>query len=298
MFNAIITTCSEAMSSFMALLFQLASAVGLPYYGMAIILFTIVIKILLYPLTWKQTKSMRRMAELQPKMQELQKKFANDKQKLNQKMMELYSTENVNPYSGCLPILVQIPILYIFYNTLRTFPYGEDASAWFFGYHLPTTYGWDDFAHWPLPVLVGASVYVSSKISMAINKPPEVKTAKGKKLPPPPNPAEKTQKMMLTIMPFFLAYICFSLPSGMSFYFVTMNFVSALQSYYINRKLRRETEQRQAAIAAQEARKRGKTAEPPEEAEAPEQTAEPEKTKTVKLKKTMKLKESKTPSKT
>ncbi|MDR1605090.1 MAG: YidC/Oxa1 family membrane protein insertase [Gracilibacteraceae bacterium] len=256
MFNAV----TEAMASFMALLFQAAAAVGLPYYGVAIILFTVIIKICLYPLTWKQTKSMRRMAEVQPKMQELQKKFANDKQKLNQKVMELYNKENISPSAGCLPILVQLPVLWIFYRMLNTFPYGEDASAWFFGYHLSSIYGWRDFAHWPLPILVGLTVFASTKISMAMNKPPApAAPGKGKKAPPPPpNPAENTQKIMLTVMPFFLAYVSFSLPAGMSIYFVTMNVVSGLQSYYMSKKLRKEIAQRQEVSAAEGKERKGR----------------------------------------
>jgi YidC/Oxa1 family membrane protein insertase len=295
MFNAVISGCTDAMASFMMLLFQLTSAVGLPYYGVVIIIFTIVVKIILFPLTWKQTKSMRRMAEVQPKLQELQKKFAHDKQKLNQKIMDLYNKENVNPYSGCLPILVQLPILWIFYNVLRTFNYGDGASAWFLGYHLPAVYGFNDFLHWPLPILVGISAYASTKISMAINKPPAPPATPGKKknkpLPPPPNPAEKTQKMMLVFMPIFLAYISFSLPSGMSLYFVTMNLVSGLQSYYINRTLRRETERRAAGASVQAAGKREKAEEWSEDEAGKEN--QPQKMKM----KNPKLKESKTPSK-
>jgi YidC/Oxa1 family membrane protein insertase len=254
MFNAVINEATGAMSSFMTLLFRLTSAVGLPYYGASIIIFTCIIKTCLYPLTWKQAKSMRRMAEVQPKMQELQKKFANDKQKLNQKIMELYNKENINPSAGCLPILIQLPVLWIFYRMLISFPYGEEASAWFLGYHLTQTYGWSDFAHWPLPVLVGATMYASTKISMAMNKSSVAAPAgKGKKpLPPPPNQAENIQKIMLTVMPFFLAYVSFSLPSGMSLYFVTMNVVSALQSYYMNKMLRRELARRLEAGADSE----------------------------------------------
>ncbi|MDR1960963.1 MAG: YidC/Oxa1 family membrane protein insertase [Gracilibacteraceae bacterium] len=243
-----IQAITDGMASFLEILFGLASAVGLHSYGWAVIMFTIIIRMLIYPLTWKQTKSMRRMAEVQPKMQELQKKFAHDKQKLNQKIMELYSKENVNPYAGCLPVIVQLPVIMIFYNMLRTFPFGDGPSSIFFGYHLTEIYGWRDFAHWPLAILVGLSAYFSTKISMSMNKPP-VPTDKGKKAPPTPQQAqaENMQKIMLRVMPFFLLYITFTLPSGLGWYFFTTNAVSALQSYYIGSKLQKEAARKQAA---------------------------------------------------
>jgi YidC/Oxa1 family membrane protein insertase len=136
-----VNTVVQGMTTFLEWLFSLSSMIGLPYYGVAIILFTVIIKILLYPLTWKQMSSMRKMTELQPKMKELQKKYGNDKQKLNQKVMELYSKEQVNPYAGCLPIVIQLPILWAFYRTLYSFPYGNDASVWFLGFDITKSYG-------------------------------------------------------------------------------------------------------------------------------------------------------------
>ncbi len=90
-----------------------------PNYGVAIILFTIVIKAALSPLDLKSRRSMRRMNELKPKMDALQKKYANDKEKLNQKMSELYKAEKANPLSGCLPMLLSLPILFFMFAAMR-----------------------------------------------------------------------------------------------------------------------------------------------------------------------------------
>ncbi|NLI92878.1 MAG: YidC/Oxa1 family membrane protein insertase [Peptococcaceae bacterium] len=219
------------MATFLQWLFTFSSMIGLPYYGVAIILFTVIIKILLYPLTWKQMSSMRKMTELQPKMKELQKKYANDKQKLNQKIMELYSKEQVNPYAGCLPLVIQLPILWAFYQTLYSFPYGNDASIWFFGFDITKAYGFAVSYHLVLPLLAAVTTYFMSKVSTPTNPGSSA-----------PNGTEQTQKIMLIFMPFFMAYIVATLPSGLGFYIITMNIVSMLQTIYINKKLAAEKE--------------------------------------------------------
>jgi YidC/Oxa1 family membrane protein insertase len=214
---------------FYRFLFKLSSSVGLPYYGVAIILFTILIKILLYPLTYKQTASMRKMMELSPAIAEIQKKYASDKVKANQKIMELYAKEKANPYMGCLPLLIQMPILWAFYRALMVFPYGNEASAWFLGFNLTVTYGFTMDFHILLPVLSGITTYLMSKITSSTNS-----TASQ------PESAQQTQKIMLIFMPFFLAYITASVPSGFGIYIITMNIVSALQTLYINKHLEKQ----------------------------------------------------------
>ena len=88
-------------------------------YGLTIIIFTLIVKLCLYPLYIKQTKSTARMAEVQPKMQALQNKYANDKETLNIKMAELYKEEKFNPMGGCLPMLIQMPIIMGLFALLR-----------------------------------------------------------------------------------------------------------------------------------------------------------------------------------
>ena len=89
-------------------------------YGWSIVLFTLLIRLVLLPLDIKSKKSMRAMSKIQPKVQALQKKYANDKEKLNQKTMELYRKEHVSPTAGCLPMLISLPILWIMFSAMRT----------------------------------------------------------------------------------------------------------------------------------------------------------------------------------
>ena len=101
-------------------------------YWITIIVFTIIVKLCLYPLYIKQTKSMARMSEVQPKMQALQRKYANDKETLNIKMAEMYKEEKFNPMGGCLPMLIQMPIIMGLFALLRTpMTYMNDDSMLF-----------------------------------------------------------------------------------------------------------------------------------------------------------------------
>lgn len=97
-------------------------------YGWSMVVFTLLIKLILLPLDYKSRKSMRRMTKLQPQIAKLQKKYANDKEKLNQKSAELYRKEGINPMSGCLPMLVSMVILFIMFDAMRTVANTEMAS--------------------------------------------------------------------------------------------------------------------------------------------------------------------------
>lgn len=101
-----------------SVLYAIYNTIAFHNYGLAIILFTIIIKACLLPLTIKQLKSSAKMQELQPKLQELQKKYKNDREQLNKEMMSFYRENNFNPASGCLPILVQMPIIISLYYTI------------------------------------------------------------------------------------------------------------------------------------------------------------------------------------
>lgn len=227
----------QGMTTFLEWLFNISSMIGLPYYGMAIVLFTVLIKVLMYPLTLKQTVSMRKMTQLQPKMKELQKKYGNDKQKLNQKVMELYSKEQVSPYAGCLPIIIQLPILWAFYRTLFNFPYANDSTVWFLGFDITQSYGFEFSYHLLLPITAALTTYLMTKVTTAINASTKSSTPSG---------AEQSQKFMLIIMPFFLAYIVATVPSGLGIYIITMNIMSILQTVYIHKKIERENEKQEA----------------------------------------------------
>ncbi|WP_407306040.1 YidC/Oxa1 family membrane protein insertase [Desulfosporosinus sp. SB140] len=209
------------MTYLLNILYNLSSAVGLPNYGVAIILLTILIKTIIYPLTYKQMASMRKTVDLQPKIKAIQAKHKNDKEKANAEVMELYKEHKVNPMGGCLPIVVQLPIFWGLYSTLRNFPYGASAASahWFLGFDLTKIYGFSPTYHIILPLFAAATTYFQTKVTN-----PNAST-------------DPTQKTMLYIMPLFFAYISATVPSGLALYWVTMNCVSILQQLYINRRL-------------------------------------------------------------
>jgi len=134
-------------------------------YGISIIVFTIVVKLLLVPLTLKQTKSMKQMQEIQPKLKELQEKYKDDKEKLNIKTMELYKEHQVSPFGGCLPLLIQLPILFGLFAVLR------NPGLYVFGSEelyksIDTSFLWLDNLSSPdpliLPLLAAATTFLSS----------------------------------------------------------------------------------------------------------------------------------------
>jgi YidC/Oxa1 family membrane protein insertase len=245
-----VSTLIQGMTTILEWLFNFSSTIGLPYWGVAIILFTIIIKILLYPLTVKQMVSMRKMTELQPKVREIQKKYGHDKQKMNMKVMELYSQEKASPYAGCLPLLVQLPILLIFYRALfnLTARASNDPSFQFLGFNITETYGLTLDYHLLLPIIAGVTTYFMTKVSMANSPKPMVANDKKNNVAVS---AEQTQKIMLYVMPLFMAYIVLSLPSGLGIYIVTMNIVSILQTIYIY-KVFFKREEKKAKLKAEQ----------------------------------------------
>ena len=122
----------EILSSFVqqvvAHIYELTRLIGEPSYGLAIIIMTILIKLILSPLTAKQIASTRAMSRIQPKMKELQARYKDDKVTLNQKMSELYKSEGVNPLAGCLPLLIQMPIMIGIFYGIRDFQYAGPSS--------------------------------------------------------------------------------------------------------------------------------------------------------------------------
>jgi len=219
------------MTALLKWLYNLTDLVGFASYGLAIILLTIIIKTLIYPLTWKQMKSMRKTMEIQPKLQEIQKKYKNNPEKLNQETMELYKKHNLNPAGGCLPLLVQLPIFWALYRTLFSFNnYITDPSqAMFLGFNITEN------GNLVLAILAGATTFLQTKLTTASNPAMKAQNNSGK-----PDPTQSTQKMMLYFMPLFMAYITWTVPSGLGLYFFTMNIVSVFQQLYINRKLNNE----------------------------------------------------------
>ncbi len=189
-------------------------------YGWSIVIFTIIVKILLLPLTLKQSQSMKKMQELNPKLKEIQKKYAKDKQKMNEKTMELYKKENVNPAGGCLPLLIQFPVLIALFQVLRepqkyvftpeVYATVEKSFFWLKDLGSPDSL-------YILPVLAAATTYYQSKMMNNANA---------------QNP---TQNTMTIVMPLMIGWFALKFPSGLALYWVLSNLFQIVQQYFIMR---------------------------------------------------------------
>lgn len=208
-FNAIV----DGMTWLLNLLYTVTAIIGLPNYGLAIILLTIVIKLCLYPLTQKQMKSMLAMQQLQPKIKAIQDKWKNkDPKKAQEQILQLYKENNVNPAAGCLPLLIQMPILIALYRSLFSFPYANANHASFIWLSNLS----DRDPYFILPVLAGVTTYLQSKLTVTSNDP--------------------TQRMMLYTMPVFIGWISATVPAGLALYWATFNVASAVQQYFVNKQ--------------------------------------------------------------
>ena len=218
-FSTIFSPIEYLLTTILNTLYNLTEAAGFGSYGLAIILLTVLMKIILYPLTVKQLKSMRAMQKIQPKMQRLQEKYKDNPQLLQQKMMKLYQDAGVNPMAGCLPILAQMPILMAMYYTLFNFDYGGVTPSFLW---LPNLSETDPT--YVLPIISALSTYVLQKIS--------VNTA----------PANNQSKIFMIAMPLFIGWISLSFPAGLVLYWVTMNAVQMIQQFWINRDIEEESD--------------------------------------------------------
>ncbi len=209
----------NAMTSLTHWLYEFTNSIGMPSYGLAIILLTILIKLILFPLNQKQMLSMKHMQEIQPKIKEIQEKYKNkDPQKMQQKIMEIYKENNVNPMAGCLPVIVQMPILIALYRSLLHIQFKNVEHAGFIWINSLS----DKDPYFILPLLAGVTTFMQTKLTMSTN--------------------DQTQKMMLYMMPIFLAWISLSLPSGLVLYWVTFNILGFAQQFFVNRKVEQARE--------------------------------------------------------
>lgn len=199
----------------------------IPNYGVAIIILTLITKILLWPLGSKSYKSMNEMKRIQPLMTEIREKYKNDKQRMNQEMMGLYKTYKINPLGGCLPMFAQIPVFFALYRML--YEAIELRHAPFFGWindlSAPDRLFRFDFSiplmepPYGIPVLtiiMGAAMLLQQKMS-----------------PPPGDP---TQAKMMMFMPIVFTVIFINFSSGLVLYWLVNQIVSVAQQYYISKK--------------------------------------------------------------
>jgi YidC/Oxa1 family membrane protein insertase len=183
-------------------------------WGTAIILLTILIKSLFYPLSATSYRSMAKMRVLAPKMQKIKEQFGNDRQKLHQAMMELYKTEKINPLGGCLPIVVQIPVFIALYWVLLASVELRHApfALWITDLSAPDPY-------YVLPVVMGITMIIQSRLS-----------------PEPPDPI---QARMMKIMPIAFSVFFFFFPAGLVLYWLVNNILSIAQQWQITRAIER-----------------------------------------------------------
>jgi YidC/Oxa1 family membrane protein insertase len=212
---------------FLYLLTALSQAVG--SMGIAILMFTVLLKLVTLPLSQKSYHSMSRMKAIQPEMKRIQERFADDKIRQSQEMMELYKREKVSPLSGCVPTLIQIPIFFALYKVLYVniemrgapfFGWIHDMSApdptsalTLFGLiplHLPSAL---QIGAWP--ILMGCSMFLQQKMS--------------------PQPPDKSQARMFLFMPLIFTYMLVHMPAGLVIYWTWSNLLGILQQGYIMR---------------------------------------------------------------
>ena len=182
-------------------------------YGWAIIIFSIMIKVVLYPLTRKSFQSMRKMQELQPKMAALKEKYKKDPQKLNEETMKLYKQHGVNPMGGCLPMLLQMPVLFALFNLFRTTIMLRQAS--FLGGLIQDLSAPDRMIAGinVLPILMGATMIIQQKLSTQ----------------------SPQQKMMAYFMPIFFTFLFYQFSAGLNLYYLMFNILTIAQEILIKK---------------------------------------------------------------
>lgn len=192
-------------------------------WGWAIVVMTMVIRLVLFPLTYKGMVSMNKLKELSPKIKELQAKYKGDNQKLNAHMMELYKKHGANPMGGCLPILLQIPVFFAIYRVLQN-AIELKAAPWIF---------WvEDLAvmdpYFILPVAMGATMFIHQRIT-------------------PTNFSDPMQEKIMKFLPLIFTFFFVTFPAGLTLYWFVNNLFSIAQQYYVNSLFAKQKEKKATA---------------------------------------------------
>ncbi len=185
-------------------------------YGIVIILLTIVVRIVLTPLTISQTRSMAKMQKMQPQIKELQKKYKEDKQKLQQETMEFYKKNNVNPLAGCLPLILQMPVFFALFQTLRNPTERVTDVVKDFNFLWLNLNERDPY--YILVILMVVTMFLSTKLTTTDPK----------------------QSKIMYLMPVVFGFISWQFPAGILVYWVTTNIWSIGQQYIVNRIVKRD----------------------------------------------------------
>lgn len=214
----------------------------LPYkdIGIAIIILTILIKLILYPFSRSTIKAQKAMNELQPKINELKEKYSNDKEKQALEMMNLYKENKINPLSSCLPLIIQLPFLIAIYQVFNTglrngsldllYPFVKNILN---NSSINTiAFGFIDMSQplWVFAILAGLAQFWQAK--MMLNKRPEVKN----KDSADEDMTAIMSKQMMFMMPIMTVFIGWTLPSGLVFYWFLLTILTALQQLFMIKK--------------------------------------------------------------
>ena len=200
-------------------------------YGLVIILLTIIVRIILTPLTISQTRSMAKMQKLQPQLKEIQKKYKEDKQKIQQETMEFYKKNNVNPLAGCLPLILQMPVFFALFQVLREPSQrvldivGDNFNFLWMNLNERDPY-------YILVIVMVATMFLSTKMTTT----------------------DPSQSKIMYIMPVVFGFISWQFPAGILVYWVTTNIWSIGQQWIVNKiilkqKVKEELEQKKKRLA-------------------------------------------------
>jgi len=181
-------------------------------WGWSIILLTLLVKIVFYPLSAASYKSMAKMKKLQPRLKTLKERYGDDKQKMNQEMMQIYKKEKINPLGGCLPILIQIPVFIALYWVLLESVELRQAPFIFWLNDLSRS-----DPYYVLPILMGISMFAQQLLN--------------------PTPLDSMQKNIMMSLPIVFTFFFLWFPSGLVLYWLINNVLSIAQQWYITRKL-------------------------------------------------------------
>ena len=192
-------------------------------WGWAIVLFTVLVKIILFPLSYKGLMSMQKLKDLAPKMKEIKEKYGKDPAKMNQQMMALYKKHGANPMGGCLPMLLQIPIFFALYRVLLNADELQGAPwiLWIQDLSRQDPY-------FVLPILMGITMFIQQKIT-------------------PNTMTDPTQKKVMQWLPVIMTFFFLTFPAGLVLYWLVNNVLTIAQQYYINSAYERYKQKVKAA---------------------------------------------------
>lgn len=218
-FQTLVADCVE-------FLFNITQSLGFPSYAVAILAIAVIIRLILMPLNINQLRSSVAMQAIQPQVQELQQRYANNPELMNQKLMQLYQDYNINPLAGCLPMLIQFPIMIGLYNGLRQFvPLHQEFYKFLWISDLSQV-----DSTYIMVVLVAGSTFLQSYIITG-------------------KPNQPMQKYMLFAMPLMMGWMAASFPAFLCIYWLGVTVVGILQQLAINKPMRAKLQQRAEELA-------------------------------------------------